>query len=326
MSPRQLIRSLAAGYRLRQRAREIGSLAWARRLAEHGLPGFPARAQPDGRLALPDLGLEINAEQQFVLGAYGYLWDIKACGFSLEPAESGEIELAGHGVRARLNSHEELFIFREIFCGRTYDVQPADGALVIDIGMNIGLASLFFASVLTGCRVEAFEPFPATFARARYQLSLNPALTARIHAWNFGLWTTNEHRRVEIDASHKGSTGIWGVQADLKSAAAGPRVGQEIALRCASDVLGPILAEPLHGPVILKLDAEGSEYGIFEKLAEAGLADRFDVILMEWHRNQADHDPQRLRDLLARFGYRSLCQEYLHRPFGMLYAFRRSTP
>lgn len=326
MSPALIVRSLAASYRLRHCARRVGSLAWARRLAEHGLPQFPAATRPGGRLALPELGLEIGDEQAFTLGAYGYLWDVKACGFDLVPAAAGELEVSGRGVRARLNSIEECFIFREIFADRIYDVQPAPGARVIDIGMNIGLASLFFASVLPDCRIDAFEPFAATFARAQYQLSLNPGLAARITPHAFGLWSAGGRRRIATDAGHKGSTGIWGVQAGVAADSAPKAESQEIELREAAGVLGPILDAARGGPVILKLDAEGSEYGIFDTLSAAGLADRFDVILLEWHRNQPDHDPLRLRDLFSRLGYRSLCHEYLHRPFGMIYAFRAPHP
>jgi FkbM family methyltransferase len=300
----------------------VGSRTWARRLVNHGLPQFPATARPGGRLALPELDLEIGDDQAFALGAYGHLWDLRACGFDLLSSGAREVEISGRGVRARLNSVEECFIFREIFADRIYDVQPAAGARVIDIGMNIGLASLFFASVLPDCRIDAFEPFSATFARAQYQMSLNPGLAARITPHPFGLWSASEHRRIGTDAGHKGSTGIWGVQAGVAADSNPKRECQEIELREAAGVLGPILDAARGGPAILKLDAEGSEYGIFDRLDAAGLADRFDIILMEWHRNQPTHDPLRLRELLGRLGYRSLCHQYLHRPFGMIYAFR----
>ncbi len=318
-----LIHALAGKFRLQRCARRVGSQAWARQLAAHGLPQFPAQALSSGRLVLPDLAIEISSGHNFVLGAYGYLWDIKACGFSLNAIGEREIEIAGHGVRVRLNSVEEVFIFREIFCERTYDVQPAVQALVIDVGMNIGLASLFFAASLPNSRVEAFEPFASTCARARQQLALNPELAGRINVRNYGLWSANEHRRIEIDASHKGSTGIWGTQADLDSGTQRVRDSEEIMLCDAAAVLGPILSAHRSGPIILKLDAEGSEYGIFEQLAKAELVGRFDVILMEWHRIKPEHDPLRIRAMLSDLGYCSLCHQYLHRPFGMLYAFRQ---
>lgn len=59
------------------------------------------------------------------------------------------------------------------------------GDTVVDIGANIGLYSM--AAAARGASVHAFEPVPATVARLRRSLSLNPDLTSRVTVHAEGL-------------------------------------------------------------------------------------------------------------------------------------------
>lgn len=317
-----MVHSLLRHYRLWQNSRRLGSRRWAEIFAEQRAGILPAAALPEGTLHLRELDCVIGSEHRFVLRAYWYLLALKSCGFTFRAEADGEIEACGPGIRVRLNSNEECFILREIFCEHIYDVQPAEGALVIDIGMNIGLASLFFAASLPKSRVIAFEPFPSTFARAQRQFGLNAELASRIESHPFGLWRADDRRTLACRPDAKGSTGLWGIHAG-PALADGEAVKQGIVLRDAAAVLGPLLEQHAgRTPVILKIDCEGAEYEIFDRLSEAGLAGRFDVILMEWHRLQPDHSPQRLRSRLMAEGYRTHCRGADNATFDMLYAFR----
>jgi len=323
MSSLRLRQSIARQYRLFRCARRIGSYAWAKRLFEAKAPAIPAQAGPQDDLVLAELRLRLSAEHSFALRAYGNLLALKASGFGFAAAENGELDARISNLCVRLNSIEEIFILKEIFSEHVYDLAPAENALVVDIGMNVGFASLFFAWCWPGSNIEAFEPFPATFARAQYQFSLNRDLAARINANPFGLWKADERATVRYSAESKGATGLWGVQGKSIPGLAPHADNQEMQLRDAAAVLGPLLPAPGSRLVVLKIDCEGGEYGIFDRLAKAGLADRFDVILMEWHRLAPDHDPRRLRELLTQCGYRSVCPNNIDGPVGMIYACKR---
>ncbi len=84
-------------------------------------------------------------------------------------------------VVAQRNRGETDFLFREIFVERVYlrhGVALGAGAVVFDVGANIGLFSLFAGAAGAG-RIYAFEPIPAVFADLRANAALH-ALPVRL--------------------------------------------------------------------------------------------------------------------------------------------------
>jgi amino acid adenylation domain-containing protein/FkbM family methyltransferase len=81
-------------------------------------------------------------------------------------------------VVARSRSETE-FVYQEVFTDRSYlrggvDLRPGD--VVLDVGANIGLFTLFVGMTSPGAKVYSFEPTPETFQL----LSMNAAL----HDWD----------------------------------------------------------------------------------------------------------------------------------------------
>jgi natural product biosynthesis luciferase-like monooxygenase protein/FkbM family methyltransferase len=67
-------------------------------------------------------------------------------------------------------------LYEEVFERRDYlrdGLLVPDGACVLDVGANAGMASLFFKSVCPTAEVHAFEPIPATHAALTRNLALN---------------------------------------------------------------------------------------------------------------------------------------------------------
>lgn len=67
---------------------------------------------------------------------------------------------------AHLNEYETRYLYREIFEEQTYlknNIQLQDGDVVIDIGANIGMFSLFVTSRCKDAKLFSFEPSPVTF-------------------------------------------------------------------------------------------------------------------------------------------------------------------
>ena len=80
---------------------------------------------------------------------------------------------------AHLNSYETAYLYREIFEDQTYlrhGIQLRDDAVVLDIGANIGLFSLFVTSRCSRASIYAFEPGPARVRGAESEL---PSVRAR---------------------------------------------------------------------------------------------------------------------------------------------------
>jgi FkbM family methyltransferase len=72
-------------------------------------------------------------------------------------------------VSVTLADRHDLLTVNEVFCRRDYG--SAARSTVVDIGANIGLATLFFLTRDPEARVWAFEPDPANVARLRETLT-----------------------------------------------------------------------------------------------------------------------------------------------------------
>ncbi|WP_165252326.1 FkbM family methyltransferase [Paludisphaera soli] len=82
---------------------------------------------------------------------------------------------------------ETRLLFDEIFRERVYlrnGVELGEGDVVLDVGANLGLFSLFLGETLRDVTVHAFEPIPDIFAFLRRNTS---GMGARIVASNVGL-------------------------------------------------------------------------------------------------------------------------------------------
>ncbi len=80
----------------------------------------------------------------------------------------------GAGLRvAHVNRNETEYIFREIFELQAYGrhgVRVGAGGVVLDVGANIGMFSVFMNLTVAGVRVYAFEPNPVVYEALRRNL------------------------------------------------------------------------------------------------------------------------------------------------------------
>ncbi|SDY43768.1 methyltransferase, FkbM family/amino acid adenylation domain-containing protein [Micromonospora pattaloongensis] len=75
---------------------------------------------------------------------------------------------------AGINPHETQYLYDEIFTQETYlrgGVTLPAGAVVFDVGANIGMFSLFVASLVADARLYAFEPVTPVFDALRVNLA-----------------------------------------------------------------------------------------------------------------------------------------------------------
>jgi FkbM family methyltransferase len=200
------------------------------------------------------------------------------------------VVLTVNGISLYARSADDLTFIGEIFYESAYNFTLGRDVCVIDIGMNIGLATLTFASKAEVRQVHSFEPFRNTYDRAVENLSLNPDLSAKVRPTNCGLSDQDSDGDVLVSESgNSGSMSTVGI-------AQGTPV--HLSLKDAGPLLRPIITEArAQGlDVVVKMDCEGSEFGIFRSLAANGLLSQISAFMVEWH---AMFDDKTQEDLIA---------------------------
>lgn len=199
-------------------------------------------------------------------------------------ALDGDVAITTNNIRFDIADAAKVAVhIGEIMVNGTYNVCCKDDAAVIDIGMNRGVASLFFAAQENVKAVYAFEPFTPTLTLAQKNLGLNPELSKKIRTFACGLG--RDDRMLQIPYSVNSS--------DSMSTTHTVRVKKNVhietvAVKDAAAQLSPILEENKNRRMIVKCDCEGAEFEILERLSEKRLVDKIDVFLMEYHFKEPD--------------------------------------
>jgi FkbM family methyltransferase len=182
---------------------------------------------------------------------------------------------------------EDFQLIGEIFFINEYNFLSNRRKMIVDVGMNVGLTSLFFSKMPNVEEVHSFEPFQLPFQRALKNFSLNPTYAEKISARNFGLSDRDEQLTVFTSGNQTIGTSIRGAQSGAQ---------ETIQIRDASVVIGALAetAASRNLDFIVKIDCEGSEFAIFETLARAGLFGKIDAFVIEWHKwwsaDKTQHD------------------------------------
>ncbi len=213
---------------------------------------------------------------QFFLNHFDHLRGLYESGASIRVDQSGTIA-SYTGVSFYMKNIEDFQIATEVFVYNEYNFRSNRECIAVDIGMNVGLTSLYMANIPTVKRVYSFEPFKAPYQRALENFGLNPNLSNKIKAYNYGLAATNERLTV---LSHEDLT----IGTSVKGLGSG--TPEEIIICDASREIGKIVDEAKRNnlDVVMKIDCEGSEFPIFDTLEKAGLVKEVLVFLIEWHK------------------------------------------
>lgn len=171
----------------------------------------------------------------------------------------------------------------EIIVNDTYNFNCKDKSVVIDIGMNRAISTLFFAAKENVKEIYAFEPFEPTLALAKKNLALNPELNKKIKIFAYGLGKEDAILEIpfSIDLSDcMSTTHSVSVKQNVKK--------ETVAVKDAAKILAPIFKEDKNNRIIVKCDCEGAEFEILERLDEENLVGKMDVVLMEYHFKKPD--------------------------------------
>ncbi len=213
-------------------------------------------------------------------------------------------------VKFKLQGNTDFYVFREIFLGNIYNVGVTFADyIVIDIGMNIGIASLFFAGRPEVSKVYGFEPFLDTYQQALDNFARNrQEIQDKILPCNIALYDEDKEVEIAVSCKESGLRDVFSQDDKSKQV--------EITYREAGKVIKNILKEESGKKAILKCDTEGSEYAIFNSLEEYGCWEGIEVVLLEYHNSAYP-----LQEMLRRHGYRFFTVGNADTAgFGMIYA------
>ena len=197
--------------------------------------------------------------------------------------------IARQNARVALENIDDLLTSYDVYANHHYDQLNAaatPGSVVLDIGANIGLTSLIFAQNPNVARVYAYEPLPHTFQCAKRSMSCNPTLAKKIDLINLGVGAATGDLEINFTRKAKAAIGVSEIPPRLKS---WYRIKPEdmemvtIHLVDADEVLRSIRASHPEARILLKLDAEGAEYGIIDRLSETGAIHELADAAVEWH-------------------------------------------
>ena len=191
------------------------------------------------------------------------------------------------GLKLYLMSDEDVTLITDIFINNCYTAYLPRKCIAIDIGMNVGMATLTFSGNPMIERVYAFEPFAVPYGRALKNFELNSARSQKITPYNFGLSDSDAILEVLCQDQNTMGTSVRGLEKGNK---------ETIQLRDAARELKKIVDDAHRDGlgVFVKMDCEGSEFPIFEALEREDLLKSIDVIVMEWHmwwsKQKTQHD------------------------------------
>lgn len=120
----------------------------------------------------------------------------------------------GGAVTVRIRAHGKVFpviisgpadrtVMREVFVDREYDIATAPNPqIIVDVGANVGMASLFLASRFPECEVHAIEPCPKTYER----LVENTRALPNIRTHNLAISSQSGTAAFYVNEAHFGSS------------------------------------------------------------------------------------------------------------------------
>ena len=272
----------------------------------------------DGKLQLTKFNLEVPENKlEYILDGFDLLRDLYEIGGFEFKLENEMLTATNQMICLDIQTVEELFILREVFVKEDYNFVTNCDVVVIDIGMNIGIASLYFALRKNVLHVYGYEPFAPTFQQCIRNLALNQRLSSKITASNFGLSDYGKTIEVDYDADHKGQVGIHGIS--LIKSHINHTSKERIELKSILSELEHIIGKHPGIDIVCKIDCEGAEYELFRSFSEHGIPGPVRIIMMEWHECGS---PEILLTFLLNNGFKAVKRSSAKKHVGMIYAFR----
>jgi FkbM family methyltransferase len=216
-------------------------------------------------------------------------------------------------IQVCVQTAEELFILDEVYAQSTYGFVFQEASVVLDVGFNVGFASLFFAQQPHVHAVYGYEPFVPTYNQGLKNIALN-RVSGKITAFNYGLSDSDALLDADYSYEVKGQTSVTGTAVRYAHL---PYSREQVVLKDAGGVPERIAEANAGKALVAKIDCEGSEYTILKRWSDTGQMPYFKSLMIEWH---AGLGPQ-ITDLLVKNQFQVFAAKNgLHT--GLIYALR----
>lgn len=242
---------------------------------------------------------------------YRFRHDFKMAGYKVLFLKN-KICISGNNILIHGNSENTILTAHGVLCCREYDFFFKENCIVIDIGLNIGITSIFLAQKNNVKKIYAYEPFMPTYQQAIRNLNNNPGIKEKMEFFSFGLGEENKQLTIHYNEDQPGS---MSTVSDLYQDSP---VIECIEIRQASAVLKEIFDNHLELKKVLKIDCEGAELEILQDLQNNNLLSKIDLILLEWHLGYHEQ----LKELFLNCGFTFTCRHDIPGKQGVIIACR----
>jgi FkbM family methyltransferase len=196
-----------------------------------------------------------------------------------------------------VESNEEFFILNEIYVNEDYHFVTSQKTVVIDIGANVGLASIYYSQFDFVEKIYAFEPVPKTYKQAMKNFELNN-LVDKISILNIGLGEENKKMAYLYDPKSKGSAGLSAIKSERYIGNINA-VEVDVEIRNSYDEISRIIEKNPDYQIAVKMDCEGAETEILKSMLSHNLIANINFFIIEWHHESYS----RVLNLLLENGY-----------------------
>ena len=158
------------------------------------------------------------------------------------------------------------------------DIHFKEGDVVIDVGGNIGMISIFLAKKFPFLKIYAFEPVKENFENFKRNMKLNGISEDSIIVYNLAVTKDGRDVEMSVNAGNSGASSIseWQLVPEKKSL-----VLENVPSCTLKDIF---IQNNITSCKLLKMDCEGSEYEILYNTDEEFLR-RCENLRAEFHEN-----------------------------------------
>ncbi len=251
------------------------------------------------------------------------VWD------SVSMDSRGNIRICKNGLRITSRNVDEYNNIYEIYKSNFYGYYIGENKdeIVLDIGMNIGGAALYFFTKKEVKKIYGYEPFKDTYLHALENMKDNGCLEdGRLECFRLGVSDTNEERDItynknmscgqssdmEVNRYARGNYQDW------EMISSDDDETERIQVVDIKDIVEKIYQTYEEENIILKMNCEGEEYKILDRLDECNLFCRIKVIMLEWHYKGEES----IARILKKHGY-IFWHFYRGNNLGLIYAYKK---
>ncbi len=219
-----------------------------------------------------------------------------------------ELPVENKSVFFFIYRHEVLDNIREVIIDRIYAFEGLKEKqhVVMDVGMNVGVASLYFASMDNVKKIFGYEPLKVNLDMAKRNFEKNPEISEKIVINNFGLDSADAE--LELPFAHPGDMGFstsgFMIEKTKSKKVIEGRIERIKIVNIGKEF--SLIKNKFPGiSIMLKLDCEGAEYTIIQYLSDNSLLETVSMIAIEWHYK----GPELLVDLLEKNNFKVIHME-----------------